>query len=752
MRLAVVSHVPHYRLDGRLWAYGPYVAEMEEWARLFDEVVIVAPEGRGPVRGDQRAFGASNVKLAAVREAGGRGWRAKLGLVTAAAEWAAAAWREMGRADVVQVRCPGNVGLVGAALAPLRGRPMIAKYAGQWGSYPGEAWSYKAQRWLLRRMWRRGLVLVYAAESRERHLRPFFNSALTAEHLERARTAAEREREGGRVLFVGRLTAAKGAETAIRACAALGGRGRQVRLEVAGEGPERARLEALAAELGVEARFHGGVGFEAVLGLYEQADVLVLPSRTEGWPKVLAEAMAFGVPCVATRGGLNGWMLGEGRGLTVEFGDAEALAGALERLLGEPVEQKRERRRRCAEFGQRYTLEGVRAGIESAIREVLGGVSRKGGAAREGTRPEAERAVGVMHMVDTLEAGGAETMCVLLANALAGRGWRTHVCATRRGGPLEARIGEGVRLLRLERRGRFDAGAVARLRAYVEREGIGLLHAHGTAVFLAVAVRMLGAKVRVVWHDHYGRHDERPRPGWLYGVLRGWVDGVVAVNGKLAEWAVREAGFRRERVWVVPNFAAADGAEVAEGLPGVAGCRVAQVANVRPQKDHAMMLRAMRRVLREVPQAHLLVVGQCGTEGHGGRVRRLAAELGLDGAVSFLGAREDVGAVLRGCDVGVLSSASEGLPVALLEYGEAGLAVACTDVGDCRKVVEGCGVLVPPGDDVAMAEAVAGLLRDAERRAELGRRLQERVRREWSREAAVGQVEEVYGRVLGAAV
>ena len=369
LRLVVISHVEHGWREGRLWAYGPYVTEMDEWAGLFDEVVIVAPRARGDGRGDLKAFEAANVRLEALQGRGGDGVRAKLALAAAAPGWAVQIWRAMRGADVVHVRCPGNVGLVGALLAPLAGQPMIAKYAGQWGEYAGEAWSFRLQRWILRQWWRRGVVLAYTGQPEAAHIVPFFNSVLTASHLERARAAAERERGGGRILFAGRLTAAKGAGVAIQACALLKDRGVALTLDVAGEGSERERLEALASELGAPVRFHGGVSFDELVSLYEAADVLVLPSQTEGWPKVLAEAMAFGVPCVASRGGLNDWMLGEGRGLTVKAGDAGALAWAVAQLLGESAEGKAARRRRCAEFGQRYTLEGVREALRGVIRE-----------------------------------------------------------------------------------------------------------------------------------------------------------------------------------------------------------------------------------------------------------------------------------------------------------------------------------------------------------------------------------------------
>ncbi|GIU73200.1 MAG: glycosyl transferase [Bryobacteraceae bacterium] len=357
------------------------------------------------------------------------------------------------------------------------------------------------------------------------------------------------------------------------------------------------------------------------------------------------------------------------------------------------------------------------------------------------------RTAPVMHLVDTLEAGGAERMCVQLANAMAERGRVVAVCATRRSGPLREELDARVGFVNLGRRWRFDAAALWRLRQEVEQRGIRILHAHGTALFAAAAASAGRREVRVVWHDHYGGLIHA-RSSWPYRMVRRRMAAVLAVNEELARWSRERLGVSAERVFVVGNFATRGIGEPASGLPGTAGYRLVQVANVRPQKDYTTMLRAMARIVREEPRAHLLVVGACGTEGHGAEVRRLVEELGLAANVTFLGPRRDVGAVLAGCDVGVLSSASEGLPVALLEYGEAGLAAVCTDAGACRAVLDGVGPVVRVGDDAALAEAVLALLRDPEERVRAGGKLRERVRARWSREAVLERIEEAYEKAL----
>jgi glycosyltransferase involved in cell wall biosynthesis len=174
------------------------------------------------------------------------------------------------------------------------------------------------------------------------------------------------------------------------------------------------------------------------------------------------------------------------------------------------------------------------------------------------------------------------------------------------------------------------------------------------------------------------------------------------------------------------------------------------VANLRPQKDHVTLLRAMRVVCAEMPSAHLLLVGGCQDEDHRRLLVRQISDQGLSGSVSLLGERTDVPAILRNCDVGVLSSTSEGLPLVLLEYGMAGLAVVSTDVGDCRQVLDhgAAGTLVPAGRPRELGEALLSLLRSCHERARVGELLRARVREHYSAESTIGKISKIYRAVM----
>lgn len=362
------------------------------------------------------------------------------------------------------------------------------------------------------------------------------------------------------------------------------------------------------------------------------------------------------------------------------------------------------------------------------------------------------RRVGVMHITDTLDAGGLERVAVNLANALPRERFHAHLCTTRRGGSLARLVAGDVGRLSLGRRGRFDLGAVRRLADYVRRHEIKILHAHGSSLFVARAAALLARGTVLVWHDHFGRYLEEERPAWLYRAATRGVGGVIAVNEPLAEWARVRLRVPPERVWYVPNFVCqSEAEEAAPELPGAAGARIVCVANLRPQKDHIGLVRAMRTVVRDEPRAHLLLVGGAADESHEALIRREVERHGLAAHVSLLGERENVPAILRACDVGVLASASEGLPLALLEYGLAGLPVVATDVGQCAEVLDegAAGLLVPPRDPELLAASLLELLRSPAKAALLGERLRARTLARYGAAAVTEQITRVYESALG---
>ena len=173
-----------------------------------------------------------------------------------------------------------------------------------------------------------------------------------------------------RVLYVGRLSPEKNLGALVEAAAKLGRRFDLV-LSFIGDGPVRASLQAHAESVGVAAEFTPFVEHRRLPAIFAQADAFVLPSLTEGHPKVLLEAMSAGVPCVASNAGGNRAILADDvTGLLFELADPGALADALARVLGDDALGRRLAARARAEIEERYDLRRLVAREIEVLRGV----------------------------------------------------------------------------------------------------------------------------------------------------------------------------------------------------------------------------------------------------------------------------------------------------------------------------------------------------------------------------------------------
>lgn len=361
----------------------------------------------------------------------------------------------------------------------------------------------------------------------------------------------------------------------------------------------------------------------------------------------------------------------------------------------------------------------------------------------------------IIHITDTLQAGGMERMAVNLVNSLPRDRYLPFLCTTRGDGPLADQVAGDVGRLCLDRKSRFDLSAVLRLVAFIRKRRIQVVHAYSASLFMAAAASCFYPYPDVIWHDHYGFLSVKERPfWWCYRLVAGRVRGIIAVTQPLAEWSRARMGIPNDRIRYIPNFVCApEESGVPPTLPGIAGQRIVCVAQFRPEKDHVTLLRAMRLIVREIPTAHLFLVGTSPEPARRELIRNEIRKQGLEQSVSMLGECQDVHCILKVCDIGVLSSVSEGLPLALLEYGMAELPAVATHTGQCAEVLdEGrAGVLVPVGSPEPLAKALVSLLRSPERRGALGRRFHRRVQELYSARAVVQRICRVYETVVRAA-
>lgn len=328
-RIVVVSHTEHWRTsDGSVVGFGATTRELDQLATLASELVHVAPLHPGPPPGMALPARAPNLRLSLVPSAGGHGLAAKAGALFALPRWVWVINRECRRADVVHVRCPAGISMVALAVLSIRRRPTDrwVKYAGNWMPPERDALTYRIQRrWLRSGVVRAAVTVNGRWPGQPSWVHTFDNPTLTDDELARGRAAAESKDPGPpwRVVFSGRLEREKGADIAVDTVAELRRRGLDVRLDLIGDGPLRPWVEERIKGTGDAIRLHGWLRRDELEGLLARGHAMLLPTRaSEGFPKVLAEAMAFGCVPVTSPVSSIGQTLAETGGAVIVEEDA----------------------------------------------------------------------------------------------------------------------------------------------------------------------------------------------------------------------------------------------------------------------------------------------------------------------------------------------------------------------------------------------------------------------------------------------
>ncbi len=353
----------------------------------------------------------------------------------------------------------------------------------------------------------------------------------------------------------------------------------------------------------------------------------------------------------------------------------------------------------------------------------------------------------VLQLIDSLDAGGAERMAVNIANSLASYGISSFLCATRQEGVLKNELSQEVSYFYARRTGKFGLKGVFRLMGFIKREKITLLHAHSSSYMVGVLCKLVRPRLKLVWHDHYGNAENltsSSRP--LLRRLSINFDVVIVVNHKLKQWASQY--LRCKRVVQISNYSAIYSSTNSKiDLPGSNGKRIVQVANYRIQKNIEVSIRAFAAINEIYPDWSLLLVGKSIDDNYYDHLISTVDQLNLTGSVFFITGLSDVSTVLKNSDIGLLSSSSEGLPLSLLEYGAHSLPVVVTDVGDCRTVVDDCGLIVPANDIDSLSRSLSKLIGSHEMRLDFGSRFSSRVTALYSEANTIKSLLSTYRRL-----
>ena len=355
----------------------------------------------------------------------------------------------------------------------------------------------------------------------------------------------------------------------------------------------------------------------------------------------------------------------------------------------------------------------------------------------------------VLQLIDSLHSGGSERVSVNLANSLVNRIDKSYLCVTRQEGMLKLSLDNKVGYLFLEKKNTIDLMAINRLNSYVKNQKIDIIHAHSTSFFLATIMRILNSNLKIIWHDHYGNSEFlKDRKSLVLKLCSKYFDFVFSVNENLKNWTRNY--LKIEDVNYLPNFAVNNEVQTQKTkLFGIEGSRIICLANLRPQKDHITLIRAFKEVVNKHPKWSLHLVGKDFNDEYSLLVKKEIEVHNMSSNIFIYGSKPDITYILSQCEIGLLSSLSEGLPLALLEYGLAKLAVVATKVGECESVIknENFGIMIESRDEVALHKALNYLVENQDIRKNIARAFKVRVENEYSEKAIGETLIHIYNKI-----
>ncbi|ULC60585.1 glycosyltransferase [Flaviramulus sp. BrNp1-15] len=334
----------------------------------------------------------------------------------------------------------------------------------------------------------------------------------------------------------------------------------------------------------------------------------------------------------------------------------------------------------------------------------------------------------VLQLIDSLQTGGAERVAVNIANGLSNNIEGSFLCATRKEGLLKESLSKKVKYLFLKKTSKFDFVAIKRLNKFIKVNHIQIIHAHSSSFFLATLIKFLNKKVIVIWHDHYGNSEFlAQRKHTVLKPFSKCFSHVFSVNKSLEGWAIQK--LKVKNVTYLPNFAKIDKKCSVTNLNGVSGKRIVCLANLREQKDYITLLKAFKEVHQLYPDWSLHCIGKNFKDNYSKLVEEKIKTLNLEHSVFLYGSKPDIYNFLSQCEIGVLSSKSEGLPIALLEYGLSNLAVVATKVGECETVIDNKvnGLLVNPCSTIELANAIVSYIKNENMRLSLANKFNQHI-------------------------
>ena len=346
MKFTIFSHVDHCTYDHKLYAYAPYVREMNLWIDNFDEVEVVAHMSDRLASNIDMAYSHNNITFKSIKSFNLISLKNIFLALVYVPKITVVIAKAMYSSDHIHLRCPGNVGLLACIIQiffPKKRK--TAKYAGNWDPNSKQPWSYTLQKWILNNTFltKNIQVLVYGEwEDMSKNIKPFFTATYSNEDAKKSLALPEKKINTNAIsyfTFVGMLSDNKGPYYALETFINLLKINSNVQLDFYGEGPEKDKIQKIVIENNLQHKIfiHGNQNKDIIETALQNSHFLFLASKSEGWPKVVAEAMFWGCVPLTTNVSCVNQMIGFGqRGVILNMKIEEDLKNIL-KIVNNPT-------------------------------------------------------------------------------------------------------------------------------------------------------------------------------------------------------------------------------------------------------------------------------------------------------------------------------------------------------------------------------------------------------------------------------
>jgi glycosyltransferase involved in cell wall biosynthesis len=362
MKLVIISHTEHFKKnDETIVGWGATIREIDHLTKIFDEVYHVAPLHNAAPASGSLAYESSHVRFIPIKLSGGNSLIAKLNVLTTGLHNIRIISQTLKQCDVFQFRAPTGMGIyVIPFLIFFTKKKGWFKYAGNW-IQKSPPLGYAMQRFYLRFFTKRIVTINGHWPKQKSNQLTFENPCLTEQEREEGLIVAKNKNYAGKLnlIFVGRLEDAKGVKRILNVLKEkeLDRRDRIGMVHLVGDGNSRKAYEQFVEENKLKnVIFHGFLPRKEINKLFAQSHLFLLPSASEGFPKVIAEAANYGcVPIVSDVSSIGQYIIDGITGFLVPNADEKILKNKILDCFGFNNKQLRDIGLRAYEMGKNFT-------------------------------------------------------------------------------------------------------------------------------------------------------------------------------------------------------------------------------------------------------------------------------------------------------------------------------------------------------------------------------------------------------------